>query len=149
MDIRKATSEDLNDVVDVLRRSRQEYLPFAQSPHSPENIRQWVSGILIPTERVMLAEMDSAVVGVLATSISNKIGWVDQLYLSPGQIRRGIGSTLLQYALDDLPRPVRLWTFQQNHRAIGFYEHHGFKAIQYTDGSANEEKCPDILFELL
>ncbi len=45
------------------------------------------------------------------------------------------------------PLPVRLYTFQENHRARSFYERHGFKVIELTDGSANEERCPDVLYE--
>jgi putative addiction module component (TIGR02574 family) len=43
---------------------------------------------------------------------------------------------------------VRLYTFQANTRARSFWERHGFKAIAYSDGSTNEERCPDVLYEL-
>jgi putative addiction module component (TIGR02574 family) len=33
-------------------------------------------------------------------------------------------------------------------RARSFWERHGFKAIAYSDGSTNEERCPDVLYEL-
>jgi hypothetical protein len=36
---------------------------------------------------------------------------------------------------------------QCNDAARLFYEKHGFKAIAFADGSANEEQCPDILYE--
>jgi hypothetical protein len=32
--------------------------------------------------------------------------------------------------------------------ALSFYERHGFRAIAFSDGSANEERCPDVLYEL-
>ncbi|MGE3511045.1 MAG: histone acetyltransferase, partial [Vicinamibacterales bacterium] len=28
-----------------------------------------------------------------------------------------------------------------------FYERHGFVAVAFGDGSGNEERCPDILYE--
>ena len=28
-----------------------------------------------------------------------------------------------------------------------FYERWGFKAVRFGDGSGNEEKCPDVLYE--
>jgi hypothetical protein len=28
-----------------------------------------------------------------------------------------------------------------------FYERHVFKAVQFSDGQSNEEKCPDVLYE--
>jgi ribosomal protein S18 acetylase RimI-like enzyme len=41
-----------------------------------------------------------------------------------------------------------LYTFQQNTGAPRFYERFGFKAVQFTDRSENEERCPDVLYEL-
>ena len=46
-----------------------------------------------------------------------------------------------------LPSPIRLYTFQENQRARAFYERRGFNAVKLSDGSGNEEKCPDILYE--
>jgi hypothetical protein len=59
-----------------------------------------------------------------------------------------VSSRLLAHALASLDLPVRLYTFQANTRARSFYERHGFKAIAFSDGSANEERCPDVLYEL-
>ena len=50
-------------------------------------------------------------------------------------------------ARNEVQLPIRLYTFQCNEAARHFYEHHGFRAIAYSDGSGNEEKCPDILYE--
>jgi ribosomal protein S18 acetylase RimI-like enzyme len=47
-----------------------------------------------------------------------------------------------------LPRPVRLYTFAANTGARRFYERYGFVAIAYGDGSHNEERTPDVLYEL-
>ena len=148
MQLRKAKLEDVESVVHILSASRLEYLPYAKSPHSLDGDRRWVRGRLIPTGGVVIAELDGEDVGVLATSVSEQIGWIDQLYLAPGYVGRGIGSELLKHALTILPRPIHLWVFQENDRAIRFYEHHGFKAVQFTNGENNEEKCPDVRYEL-
>lgn len=147
MQLRHATIDDVDTVVRILNTSRLEYLPYAKSPHSSEGVGRWVLGTLIPTGGVVIAQLDSVDVGVLATSVSEDIGWIDQLYLSPGFIGQGIGTKMMDHALGVLPRPIHLWTFQENKRAIRFYEHHGFKAIKYTNGENNEEKCPDVLYE--
>ena len=42
---------------------------------------------------------------------------------------------------------LRLWTFQRNPAAIGFYLAQVFREIERTDRSRNEEREPDILFE--
>ena len=87
-------------------------------------------------------------VGVIATSSSDGASWIDQLYLRPDAVGQGIGTRMLAAALKDLPGPVRLWTFQRNAGGRRFYERHGFEPVRMTDGSDNEERCPDVLYEL-
>ena len=36
---------------------------------------------------------------------------------------------------------------QQNTAARMFYERHGFRVVSLSDGSNNEERCPDVLYE--
>jgi len=55
---------------------------------------------------------------------------------------------MLTAVLENLPGPVRLWTFQQNTGSRRFYERHGFEPVRTTDGRDNEERCLDVLYEL-
>jgi len=41
---------------------------------------------------------------------------------------------------------LSLWTFQKNTAARASYERHGFEAVDETDGAANEEREPDLLY---
>jgi GNAT superfamily N-acetyltransferase len=68
--------------------------------------------------------------------------------VDPGMVGHGVGSVLLAHAIETLALPIRLYTFQQNVGARRFYERHSFQAIQFTDGEDNEERCPDVLYEL-
>jgi ribosomal protein S18 acetylase RimI-like enzyme len=88
------------------------------------------------------------IVGVLATARESNASWVNQLYIAPSHVGQRIGSRLLAHALASSALPVRLYTFQANGRARSFYERHGFRAIAFSDGSSNEERCPDVLYEL-
>ena len=146
--LRLATSDDARAVADVLIRSRADYLPFAPSAHPPDDVRIWVADRLVPTGAVTVAEHQGEVVGVLATSRLDGVSWIDQMYVRPGWTGRGVGAQLLEHAHRQLPRPIRLYTFQANAGARRFYERHGYRAIEFTDGQANEERCPDVLYEL-
>jgi ribosomal protein S18 acetylase RimI-like enzyme len=67
------------------------------------------------------------------------------------RVRRGHGSALLSFALSPTQRQdrtVRLWTLQGNAMGRRFYEKHGFRAVRSTDGRANMERLPDVLYEL-
>ncbi len=145
--LRAATAEDAPAVADVLLSSRGTFLPYAPLAHSDEDVRQWVAEVLIPSGGVTVACRDGAVLGILAVSEADGAGWIDQLYVAPAFVGRGLGSLLLECALSELPRPVRLYTFQANTAARRFYERHGFRAVAFTDGSSNEEQCPDVLYE--
>ena len=146
--LREAINEDASAVAGVLIASRQRFIPYAPMAHSPSEVLTWVRDILIPSGGVTVACAPKVVVGVLATTQAEGVAWVDQLYVLPGYIGKGVGSLLLEHSLSRLPRPVRLYTFQANVEAHRFYERHGFRVIALSDGSTNEEKCPDVLFEL-
>jgi ribosomal protein S18 acetylase RimI-like enzyme len=64
--------------------------------------------------------------------------------VKPDCQHRGIGKALLWQAMNTYS-PLRLWTFQKNAVAIRFYLAQGFREIERTDGSRNEEREPDIL----
>jgi GNAT superfamily N-acetyltransferase len=146
--LRDATSNDALAVADVLIQSRAEYLPFAPSAHLPGDVRAWVASQLLPAGSVTVAENQGELVGVLATSRLDGASWIDHMYVRPGWVDRGVGRQLLEHAHRLLPRPIRLYTFQANAGARRFYERHGYRAIEFTDGQANEERFPDVMYEL-
>lgn len=54
---------------------------------------------------------------------------------------------LLQYAHSILQPPIRLYIFQANAGASRFYEQHGYTAIAFYEGTDNEERYPEVLYE--
>jgi ribosomal protein S18 acetylase RimI-like enzyme len=69
---------------------------------------------------------------------------IDQLYVDPTLTGRGIGAELLELAKRERPHGLRLWTFVSNGGAQRFYGRHGFREVERTDGTRNEERAPDI-----
>jgi ribosomal protein S18 acetylase RimI-like enzyme len=145
--LRKATVADAKAIANVYLASRKEFIAFAALAHSDESIYQWICETLIPSNQVTVAEENGVIVGMMALSKNEGIGWIDQLYLSPGSIGQGIGTLLVTAAKSTLGSPIRLHTFQQNIGARRFYERHAFQVIECSDGSTNEEHCPDVLYE--
>lgn len=70
-------------------------------------------------------------------------GEIVSLYVLPDKMRRGIGTSLLQSALDALREDgydkVYLWCIHGNHQAESFYRRHGFSLtcdrVEYRIGS--------------
>jgi GNAT superfamily N-acetyltransferase len=115
--------------------------------HPDDEVREWIRSRLISTGRTTVAVAEDGVVGILAISPGSEASWIDHLYVLPEWVGRGVGTRLLDQAVRKLPPPIRLYTFRQNLRARRFYEARGFVALELGDGSGNEERCPDILYE--
>jgi GNAT superfamily N-acetyltransferase len=147
LDFRAATPGDAHSVAEVYLRSRKELVACAPLVHSDQDVREWICRHLIPAGCSTLAVADDLVVGLMAVSKGPDCSWIDQLYLRPAWVGRGIGTRLLELARSGLPPPIRLYTFQCNQPARIFYECRGFKAIAFGDGAGNEESCPDVLYE--
>ncbi len=146
--LRSATAEDAGHIAAVYLESRKVFLPFAPLAHSEDEVQDWISTTLIPQANVTVAEDENQIIGMISTSTINGISWIDHFYLSPDFTGREIGSRMLKAAMEDLALPIRLYCFQENIDARRFYERHAFRAIAMTDGTDNEEKCPDVLYEL-
>lgn len=145
--LRTATLVDVLFIVDIYLRSRKKFISFAPLNHSKTSVIKWMSEVIIPTDQVIIAEKNNIILGMMVLSKQEKMGWIEQLYIAPEAVGQGIGTLLVAEAKSILGYPIRLHTFQENSGARKFYEKHGFRAIEFSDGSMNEENCPDILYE--
>ena len=142
MEVRLAEPADAEAVTGVLIPSF-ESLTFLPTLHDHDEYRVFVSGLL-EKEEVWVAEDAGRIVGMAALSGDT----LTQLYVHPDAQRRGsLGSALLDRAKARRPGGFDLWVFQENVGARRFYERHGLRAVRFTDGSENEEKTPDALYE--
>ena len=144
--MRIATQSDANVIANLYLASRKEYISFAPLVHSEAAIQQWMHDILIPSTQVWIVEQNNVIIGMMAIAEKQQINWIEQLYVLPKEIGHGAGSLLIAKA-KSFNLPIRLRTFQENLNARRFYERHGFKIIEFSDGSGNEEHCPDMLYE--
>src|SRR3954447_2640973 len=141
--VRRAAARDAGEIAEVHTVARREAMPYLPHLHTDDETRAWVAEVVLPRQEVWVAEADGRVVGV--TSLEDDM--VQQLYILPGYQGLGIGSALLALAKSRRPDGLRLYAFQRNTRARTFYEHRGFVAIAFGDGSGNEEGEPDVLYE--
>lgn len=147
--LRAAAASDAADVADVYWRSRTELVACAPVTHTFEEVREWIADLLIPSGEVVVALIADRLVGLSATSSAYGIMWLDQLYVDPTCVGRGVGSALLDEAVARASEhtTVQLYTFSHNARARAFYDRHGFAVIAQGDGSSNEEGVPDVLYQ--
>jgi ribosomal protein S18 acetylase RimI-like enzyme len=148
VELKSATPSDSGRIAQLLIDARAAFMPYAPSAYTDEEIQSWVAASLVPSGDVILASANGETVGVMATKLACDCSWITQMVVDPAHVGHRIGSSLLAHALRILQPPIRLYTFQANTGARRFYERYGFRAIRFTDGRANEEHCPDILYEL-
>jgi GNAT superfamily N-acetyltransferase len=143
MAFRRATSADADSVADLYLASFRHAYPDWPPVHTEDEVRGWIAGHLIPEAETWVAvEPDGSIVGLMALDGED----VDQLYLRPDRLGRGIGSRLIELAKRRRPQGLALYTFQVNLGARRFYERHGFVVERFGNGDGNEEHQPDVRY---
>jgi GNAT superfamily N-acetyltransferase len=145
--LRSAIAMVADRIAQILIDVRSVFMAYAPLTHSDAEVRSWVTSYLLPAGETVVAQWDGMVVGVMTTEQDVSCSWITQMAVDPPCVGIGIGSLLLQHAFRKCRLPIRLFTFQANSGARRFYERHGFRPILLSDGQANEERCPDVLYE--
>lgn len=142
--LRRAESSDAAAVANTYAETRRASVPAMPPPiHSENEDRAFFAGLIDGDAEVWLAETaDDDPVAMAFLAIDGD--WVHSLYVRPGWSGQGVGTALLDLAKVLRPGGFALWVFESNGRAHRFYQRHGMVAVRRTDGSANEERSPDI-----
>jgi chorismate mutase len=138
--LRPASPDDLPGLADLYLRVRAAAVP-AMPPgiHSDDEVRGWMGGWDLSAWDVWVAEGQ----GLLGYAVVAE-DWLHSLYVAPEAAGQGVGGALLDLVKGIRPRGFCLWVFESNTPAREFYAHRGLVALERTDGSANEERSPDI-----
>ncbi len=108
-------------------------------PPYPELCAIWRNRLEQQTHVVILAQTDAELIGFAAIARPVKKGFLLALYIAPHFFRRGVGSTLLQYAerlvRAEGGRQLFLEVEERNLRAQAFYRAKQYlPQAQYVDG---------------
>jgi GNAT superfamily N-acetyltransferase len=138
--IRRAGPEDVEAIVAVFERSFAT-LSFLPMLHSHEEHLAFFGRCVAEGEAWVWEE--GAVAGFAILDGDE----LSHLYVEPDEAGRGVGGALLDRAKERRPDGFTLWVFQDNEQARRFYERRGLRCVRLTDGSGNEERTPDALYE--
>lgn len=142
--VRRATASDADAVSTVYLRARRHAVPQIPAMQGwDDSVRSWLMCAVVRGDEVWVAETKDKVVVAMMLLEGE---WIEQLYVDPSWTGRGIGTRLLEVAKRSRPDGLQLWTFQSNGGAHRFYERHGFKVAERTDGSRNQEHAPDVRY---
>jgi chorismate mutase/GNAT superfamily N-acetyltransferase len=140
-ELRPARSDDLTAIADLYLEVRAAAVP--QMPpiaRSAEEVHSYVGGWDLAKRDVWVA----SAAGRLAAFMVVENDWLNSLYVAPEHQRAGLGGQLLDVAQSLRPNGFCLWVFETNTPARTFYERRGCVELERTDGSANEERSPDL-----
>ncbi|MER6731931.1 GNAT family N-acetyltransferase [Streptomyces puniciscabiei] len=141
--LRRAVAADARAAAEVYLRSFDAALPSVVRPHTDDEVREYIRDVVVPLRETWVAEADGrGIVGLMV--LDGEL--LSQLYLDPEWRGRGVGDRFVALAKERSPGGLTLWTFQVNKPAHRFYERHGFAAVEFTDGSGNEEREPDVRY---
>ena len=133
---------EMDHAARIHRAAFDERLPWLAGLHTPDEDRAFFRNHVFGDCEVWGALEGDALVGFMAL----RAPWIHQLYVLPNYQRQGVGSALITLAQANSAR-LTLWTFQRNTGARRFYEAHHFRPGHETDGSENQEREPDVLYE--
>jgi GNAT superfamily N-acetyltransferase len=141
--LRRAVAADARAAADVWLRSFAAALPTVVRPRTDDDVRDHFRDVVVPMRETWVAEASGdGIVGLMVLAGEK----LSQLYLDPEWRGRGLGDRFVALAKERSPGGLTLWTFQVNKPAHRFYERHGFSAAEFTDGSDNEEREPDVRY---
>ena len=130
--IRRARPDEAETLLRIQRSAAVEafahVFPQDEYPFPDDAVRAaWERVLADPAVEAYVAERDGVVVG----SVSIGSGFLRTLYVAPGQQGSGVGSALHDHALERLrahgATEAKLWTLEENHAALRFYERRGWK----------------------
>jgi ribosomal protein S18 acetylase RimI-like enzyme len=138
IELRPAGAQDGDAIAAVFGAARRGAMAYLPDLHTATEDRAHFAGVVADGGSTVAA-LDGRVVAFIALGAAS----VEHLYVDPAHWRRGIGTVLLGHAQAARPGGLDLWVFQRNTVAIAFYERHGFRIAEQTDGAGNEEREPD------
>jgi GNAT superfamily N-acetyltransferase len=139
--IREYHADDFDAVTILWRISREKSLPDFQQEkgHFFYEDRDYFRDHVMMENDIWVVDVNHRPVALMAMNDE----FVDQLYIDPDYWRQGIGNGLIEFAKQQSPEHVWLYTLQVNVNARAFYEKNGFVAEKFGISPPPESE-PDV-----
>ena len=139
--LRPAQAEEIGDLAAIQVAARA-LAPMPANIHPEPEIAAFLAWRMGEDE-IWVAEIDGEAVAYARFTPT----WLDDLYVLPAHQGSGVGGALLDLVRSVRPDGLGLYAFESNTPARRFYEARGFVVTDRSDGSANEEREPDLRME--
>jgi GNAT superfamily N-acetyltransferase len=114
--------------------------------YDPQLVAEWAAGMRLP-EEPLLAERDGRVVGWASVERRGEVLWLEDLWVEPAAMGRGVGRELFERARTLGAGCTRMeWEADPN--AVPFYEHLGASRVRDSETSAWGRVLPVLAISL-
>jgi GNAT superfamily N-acetyltransferase len=122
--------------------------------YDPQPIDEWVAGLDVSPEGLRkkeyyVAEVDGRVVGWSAIKLRGEVCWLDDLWIEPPYIGKGIGTKMFEHAV---ARGRELGAarveLEAERHAVGFYEKMGARYVRDSEPGVWGRISPIMALEL-
>lgn len=115
------------------------------SSESVDEIKKYVPDALSGVRHLIIAENESnEPLGFMGVENSR----LEMLFVSPNEIGKGIGRRLVEFGIKNY-KIHDVTVNEQNPKAVGFYEHLGFKTYKRTDLDEQGNQYPILYMKLM
>ncbi|MEQ8656918.1 MAG: GNAT family N-acetyltransferase [Hyphomicrobiales bacterium] len=146
--LRPFTNADIGPLGKLFGAARASMQLF-DDPYTTGEHTAYIAGLAVGCA-ITVVENDGHLAGFIsfARKPGEAIGEISHLFVHPDHQGKGLGPRLLDDAITRHGPPLHLWVFEANTRARALYESRGFVVTDRTDGSGNDEKLPDMRYDL-
>lgn len=129
MKIRKFKKADFPTLCKIHDPARKQELHSAKLDDAFVPLEQAAINENLFSYQIYVAEKNNKIIGFVAFT-EDELGW---LYVAPKMQHQGIGSKLIDFAIEHTKRPLYLEVLSGNPARI-LYHHKGFKVIKHESG---------------
>ena len=164
--IKKAEIADAETLLNFSKKTFYEFFAHLNNPANMEaysavafTLQRMLAELSNPDSHFYFAMLDNQLVGYLKLNFAGaqtefrdeKALEIERIYVSGEHHGKHIGKQLLNFAVDiDVKKQfnyVWLGVWEHNHKAIGFYEHNGFRSFSSHEFLLGDDRQKDLLMK--
>ena len=133
--IRKCSINDYEAILSIINDAAEVYrgiIPtelWGEPYMSADELRKEITSDV----RFFCLEVGGGLVAVMGTQSVRDVILIRHAYVRTNRQRKGEGSLLLQYLVDNAPKPILIGTWRAARWALRFYEKNGFRLIEGSE----------------
>jgi len=122
--------------------------------HDLSWVEQWVAagdfaGVAVSHDEAWVVEIDGSIAGWSALQLRGEVAWLEDLWVDPAYMGRGVGTALFREATTRATRAgAQRMEWEADLDAVGFYQRMGGRPVRDSDVTELGRILPIMAFDL-